>query len=61
MRRTWRYAPGARHFEFFDFAATASISSAVNNGVSFAETLPENEIVPAAASADATSGKSTNE
>jgi len=52
MYRTWGYAPGARHFELFDFAAAASISSAVINGVSFAETLPEDEIVPDAASAD---------
>ncbi len=52
MYRTWNYAPGARHFEFFDLAAPASIFSAVINGVSFAETLPDDEIVPAAASAD---------
>jgi hypothetical protein len=35
------YAPGARHFVVFDFAAPAFISSAVINGVSFAETLPD--------------------
>jgi len=52
MYRAWHYAPGARYLELFDFAAPASISSAVINGVSFAETLLDDEIVPAAASAD---------
>jgi len=52
MYRAWHYASGARHCELFDFGAPVSISSAAINGVSFAETLPDDEIVPAAASAD---------
>jgi hypothetical protein len=52
MYRAWHYASGARHFELFGFGAPASISHAVINGVGFAETLPDDEIVPAAASAD---------
>jgi hypothetical protein len=52
MYRACRYASGARHLELFDFAAPASISSAVISGFSFAETLPDDGILPAAASTD---------